>query len=138
MKIFILCYIVPCNTGEICSAFLMPASCLTYSSTMKMDATCSSETSVDIQRITQNYIPEDTFFKLIIVREYCVSIIYLSGLLINLPKCLLSLFNYKYSFIKFIRVFVFFFFSFENRIEKILSNDMFLVERRERRSPVFI
>jgi hypothetical protein len=34
-------------------------SCLAYSSTLKMAATCSSETSVDFQRITWRYIPED-------------------------------------------------------------------------------
>jgi hypothetical protein len=32
---------------------------LTYSSTLKMEATCSSETSVDYQRTTRSYIPED-------------------------------------------------------------------------------
>jgi hypothetical protein len=30
-----------------------------YSSTLKMEAICSSETSVDFQRNTQRYIPED-------------------------------------------------------------------------------
>jgi hypothetical protein len=39
-------------------AFTM-ASCLAYSSTLKMDATCSSETSVDFKRTTRRYIPED-------------------------------------------------------------------------------
>jgi hypothetical protein len=34
-------------------------SCLVYSSTLKMEATCSSEISVDFQRITRRYIPED-------------------------------------------------------------------------------
>jgi hypothetical protein len=34
-------------------------SCLAYSSTLKMKATCSSETSVDFQRITRRYIPDD-------------------------------------------------------------------------------
>jgi hypothetical protein len=33
--------------------------CLAYSSTLKMEATCSSETSVDFQRTTRRYIPED-------------------------------------------------------------------------------
>jgi hypothetical protein len=32
---------------------------LPYSSTLKMEATCSSETSVDFQRTTQRYNPED-------------------------------------------------------------------------------
>jgi hypothetical protein len=34
-------------------------SCLTYSSTLKIEATCSSETSVDFQLTTRCYIPED-------------------------------------------------------------------------------
>jgi hypothetical protein len=32
---------------------------LAYSSTLKMEATCSSVTSVDFQRATRRYIPED-------------------------------------------------------------------------------
>jgi hypothetical protein len=35
-------------------------SCLAYSSTLKMVAICSSETSVDFQRSTRRYIPEDS------------------------------------------------------------------------------
>jgi hypothetical protein len=42
---------------------LLPAftlvSCLAYSSILKMDATCSSEASVEFQRTTRRYIPED-------------------------------------------------------------------------------
>jgi hypothetical protein len=34
-------------------------SCLAYSSTMKTEATCSSETSVDFLRSTRRYIPDD-------------------------------------------------------------------------------
>jgi hypothetical protein len=34
-------------------------SCLAYSSTLQMEAVCSSETSVDFQRTTRRYIPED-------------------------------------------------------------------------------
>jgi hypothetical protein len=34
-------------------------SCLAYSSALKMEATCSSETSVDFQRAKRCYIPED-------------------------------------------------------------------------------
>jgi hypothetical protein len=33
-------------------------SCLAYSSTLKMEVTCSSETSVDFQLTTRRYIPE--------------------------------------------------------------------------------
>jgi hypothetical protein len=39
------------------SAFTL-VSCSAYSSTLKMDATCSFETSVDFQRTTWRYIPE--------------------------------------------------------------------------------
>jgi hypothetical protein len=33
--------------------------CLAYSSTLKMEPTCSSETSIDFQRSIRHYIPED-------------------------------------------------------------------------------
>jgi hypothetical protein len=45
-------------TSYIASAFTQ-VSCLAYS-TMKMEAICSSETSVDFQRTTRRYIPEDS------------------------------------------------------------------------------
>jgi hypothetical protein len=38
---------------------LMLVSSLAYSSTLKMEETCQTETSVDFQRITRCYIPED-------------------------------------------------------------------------------
>jgi hypothetical protein len=34
-------------------------SCLAHSSILKMETTCTFETSVDFQRTTRNYIPED-------------------------------------------------------------------------------
>jgi hypothetical protein len=34
--------------------------CLDYSSTLKMEATCSPEKSVDFQRTTRRYIPDDS------------------------------------------------------------------------------
>jgi hypothetical protein len=34
-----------------------------YSSTLKMDAICSSETSVDFQRTARRYIPDDSTFQ---------------------------------------------------------------------------
>jgi hypothetical protein len=37
----------------------MLVSCLAYSSTLKVEVIRSSETSVDFQRITRRYIPED-------------------------------------------------------------------------------
>jgi hypothetical protein len=40
----------------------MQVSCLAYSSTLKMQATCSSEMSVDIQRTTWHYIPKAGLF----------------------------------------------------------------------------
>jgi hypothetical protein len=36
----------------------MHVSCVAYSSSVKMEATCSSETSVHFHRITGRYIPE--------------------------------------------------------------------------------
>jgi hypothetical protein len=49
--------------GVTCSALLATCfrlvSCLAYSSTLKMDATCSSKTSVDFQRTTRCYISEN-------------------------------------------------------------------------------
>jgi hypothetical protein len=45
------------------------ASCLTYSSILKMEATCSSETSVDFQLTTRRSVPEDkTFLKILNLR----------------------------------------------------------------------
>jgi hypothetical protein len=41
------------------SAFKL-VSCLAYSSTLKMEATCSSETSVDSERTARRYIPENS------------------------------------------------------------------------------
>jgi hypothetical protein len=37
----------------------MLVSCSAYFFTLNMEVICSSETSVDFQRITQHYIPED-------------------------------------------------------------------------------
>jgi hypothetical protein len=41
------------------STYFMLVSCLVYSSTMNIEVTSSSETSVDFRWTTQNYIPED-------------------------------------------------------------------------------
>jgi hypothetical protein len=38
----------------------MQVSCLALSSALKMEAKCSSETSVDFQTTTRRYIPEDS------------------------------------------------------------------------------
>jgi hypothetical protein len=47
--------------SQLCSAsyLLLLVSCLAYSSILKMEATCSPEMSVDFQRITWRYIPDD-------------------------------------------------------------------------------
>jgi hypothetical protein len=46
---------------ELClSPSFTLVSCSAYSSTPKMEAICSSETSVDFQRIARRYIPEDS------------------------------------------------------------------------------
>jgi hypothetical protein len=41
------------------TASIMPVSCLAYSLTLNVEATCSSETSVDFQQATWCYIPQD-------------------------------------------------------------------------------
>jgi hypothetical protein len=43
----------------VLATFFTLVSSLAYSSTLKMEATCSSELSVDFQRTTRHYIPED-------------------------------------------------------------------------------
>jgi hypothetical protein len=40
-------------------AICFHVSCSAYSSTLKIESICSSESTVDIQRTTQHYIPED-------------------------------------------------------------------------------
>jgi hypothetical protein len=45
-------------------------SCLAYSLTLKMEATCSSKTSVDFQQTAWHYIPEDrTLYKNVIKQD---------------------------------------------------------------------
>jgi hypothetical protein len=62
MKSSIFWHIMPCGPLKFnrrfegtCHLHLQGA----YSSTLKMEATCSSEKSVDFQQTTQRYIPED-------------------------------------------------------------------------------
>jgi hypothetical protein len=45
------------NKRRLFAAFIIPIYCLAYS-TLMMEATCSSETSVDFQMITRRYSPE--------------------------------------------------------------------------------
>jgi hypothetical protein len=48
----------------------LPVFCLAHSSSLKIGATCCSETAVAFQQITQRYIPEDISFNLILVYMY--------------------------------------------------------------------
>jgi hypothetical protein len=57
MKSSIFWEITPCSPLEV-RRFLLHACLLPYSPTLKMEVTCSSEISVDLQRTTQHYIPE--------------------------------------------------------------------------------
>jgi hypothetical protein len=47
------------NTTALLAVCFMLVSCLSYTSTLKMEATCSSETVVDFRQITWCNIPED-------------------------------------------------------------------------------
>jgi hypothetical protein len=49
--------------GALLATCFMPVSFLSYSATLKMEAICSSETSVEFQRTTQRYIPEERTFR---------------------------------------------------------------------------
>jgi hypothetical protein len=69
MKSCIFWDVTPCSPSEarikqralvaLLTDCFMLLSCLAYSGTMNMEATCSSKTSVDFHQITQGYIPED-------------------------------------------------------------------------------
>jgi hypothetical protein len=47
------------NQRALFAACFTLVSCLAYTSTLKMEETCSSETSVDFQQTTLSNIPED-------------------------------------------------------------------------------
>jgi hypothetical protein len=47
-----------CTATALLATYFTLVSCLAYSSTLKMEATCSFETSVDFLRATRRYIPE--------------------------------------------------------------------------------
>jgi hypothetical protein len=49
------------NVWEYWLATFTPISCLACFSNLKMEGTCTSETSVDVQLTTSRYIPEDIF-----------------------------------------------------------------------------
>jgi hypothetical protein len=44
------------------AAWFMLVSCLAFSSTLKMAATCSTKMSVDFHQTAQHYIPEEKTF----------------------------------------------------------------------------
>jgi hypothetical protein len=46
------------HLAELATWFIL-VTCLAYSSNLQMKATCSSETSVDLQRTTRRYFLED-------------------------------------------------------------------------------
>jgi hypothetical protein len=50
--------VLTCWLALLASCYAL-VSCLAYSSTLKMEATCSSETSVEFQRTIRRYTPED-------------------------------------------------------------------------------
>jgi hypothetical protein len=51
-----------------------PPPCLSYSLTLKIEVTCSSEMLVDFQQTTQRYIPEDRILhNEILLNEYDLS-----------------------------------------------------------------
>jgi hypothetical protein len=43
--------------------------CLAYSSTLKMETICSSETSIDFHRTAWRYIPQDIIIHSVLVLE---------------------------------------------------------------------
>jgi hypothetical protein len=47
----------------------MLVSCLAYSSMLRMEGTCSSETSVDTQQTTRCYIPESSALRYLYLRR---------------------------------------------------------------------
>jgi hypothetical protein len=51
-----------CQKALLAACFML-VSCLAYSSTLKMEKICSSETLVDFHRITWCYIPEHRTFR---------------------------------------------------------------------------
>jgi hypothetical protein len=62
-KISVFWDIPPCSAlkvNRLCLSYAFTlVSCWAYSSAIKIEVTCSSETSADFQRTTWRYIPED-------------------------------------------------------------------------------
>jgi hypothetical protein len=68
---------------EVASRALLPVY-LAYPSNLKMEMTCSFETSVDFQRMTQRYMPEDkTLLNTHCFKEFGIP---LPPLLTKMPK----------------------------------------------------
>jgi hypothetical protein len=66
MKSSVFSDITPCSPAKVqpmfrgnISPLLLPASCWFLAFTPNMEATCSSETTVDFHRTIRGYIPED-------------------------------------------------------------------------------
>jgi hypothetical protein len=64
----------------------MLVSCLAYSSTLKMEVTCSSETLAGFQWTTQHYIPQDRTLH----KNCCETLKSYTGKLISVPIYLIS------------------------------------------------
>jgi hypothetical protein len=69
-------------------------SCSAYSPTLKMEAICSSEMSVNFQRTTRRYIPEDSTLH----NHCCENLKSYRGILYCLLKLIIKLFAYLQSF----------------------------------------
>jgi hypothetical protein len=59
-----------CKQAGLLATCFMLHSCLAYSLTLKMEATCSSKTMVGFQWTTQSYIPEDRTFQEALCDKY--------------------------------------------------------------------
>jgi hypothetical protein len=83
MKNFIFWDITPCSplrvnrlfggTCHLIDTCFALVSCLAYSSTLNMEAICSSETSLDFQWTTQLYIPEDRTLDKYVIQSQKIS-----------------------------------------------------------------
>jgi hypothetical protein len=84
-------------TMAILAYFSMFFFCLAYSSTMKVEAICISETSVFFQRTTRRYIPEDINLKIIndSINILWQWMIYYFAIMCDIAHCL-RFFSYIY------------------------------------------
>jgi hypothetical protein len=70
----------------LAAVVVLPASCLAYSTTLKMEATCTSETSVDFERITRRCIPEDRIVLISSLRSQDCAVGIATGCEVNGPQ----------------------------------------------------